>query len=267
MRREGPEGEPAARAGPVERAQLRHEARLQHVAGVARPGRAGEVAHRAARVEHGAREARAPSSTASRSSMPPTRSISRRTRRSTKRTARVTSALSARTASTPPSRRTTSTRCCSRAQQRRHRVEAGLPDRARAVRDDPERAGARLRRWRPRRWPRRRGRRPRRQATPPTATPAGRRRRASADAAGNRPHHAAGTVPAGLRSEAAAIRRRVHRPGMQRAEAAAARVRVRAGDKEADAAAGTAVMCIARLTCARGMMHPTHGHALQCPRR
>ena len=62
-----------------------------------------------------------------------------------------------------------------------------------------------------------------------------------ADAARDHAVHAAGTAPAGLRSETAAVRRRIHRLRLQRADAAAARLCVRAGDKEADAAAGIAV--------------------------
>ena len=47
--------------------------------------------------------------------------------------------------------------------------------------------------------------------------------------------------PVRLRREAGAVRRQLHRDGVQRAEAARARVRVRAGDEEASAAASRAV--------------------------
>ena len=63
----------------LDRLQVRHEARLQQVAGVARRGGAGEDADRAARVEHRAPEGAARSSTASRTSTSPTRWTSRRT--------------------------------------------------------------------------------------------------------------------------------------------------------------------------------------------
>src|SRR5260221_203548 len=52
---------------------------------------------------------------------------------------------------------------------------------------------------------------------------------------------ASGSVSARLRAETAALRRRFHRSGVQRAEAPATGLRVRAGDEEAHAAAGAAV--------------------------
>ena len=122
--------------------------------------------------------------------------------------------------------------------QRGHRVEARLPDRARAVRHDPERARAAAAargRARPRRCapaaacaPLRHGRTTPSRPRPRATTAAGR---------AGRP----GPAAARLRPEAAALRRRLHRSGVQRAEAAAARLRVRAGDEEAHAAAGTAL--------------------------
>ena len=96
-------------------------------------------------------------------------------------------------------------------------------------------------RWRSRRW--RRGRAGRRDRHHDAARGP---RRHAADRAGDRDDAAggarrSGAVSARLRSEAAALRRRLHRPGLQRAEAAAAGVLLRAGDEEADAAAGTAL--------------------------
>ncbi len=61
------------RRGLLDRAQVRHEARLQQVAGVARARRAGQDADRAARLEHRAQERRRDSSTDSRTSTSPTR--------------------------------------------------------------------------------------------------------------------------------------------------------------------------------------------------
>ena len=51
----------------------------------------------------------------------------------------------------------------------------------------------------------------------------------------------AGAISARLRAQAAALRGRVHRHRLQRADAAPARLRVRAGDEETDAAARPAV--------------------------
>ena len=48
-------------------------------------------------------------------------------------------------------------------------------------------------------------------------------------------------VPGGLRPEAGAVQRELHRNGVQRAEADRAGVRVRAGDEEADRAAAVSV--------------------------
>ncbi len=94
--------------------------------------------------------------------------------------------------------------------ERRHRVEAGLPDRARAVRHDSE-SRNHLRRRRPGRSRRRRPRR--RRSGSPTAPP-----------------------PLWVRSEATAVRGWVYRGRVQRAEVAAAGVCVRAGDEEENAA-------------------------------
>ena len=79
----------------LDRLQVRHEARLQRVAGVARPGGAGEDADRAARVEHRARRRRARSSTASRTSTSPTRWTSSAIARATRPIARRTSGSAA----------------------------------------------------------------------------------------------------------------------------------------------------------------------------
>ena len=86
--------------GLLGRPEVRDEARLQQLAEVARRRGAGEDADRAARVEHGAREGRARSSTGSRTSTSPTRWTSRRIARATRPIARRTSGWPARTAST-----------------------------------------------------------------------------------------------------------------------------------------------------------------------
>ena len=103
-------------------------------------------------------------------------------------------------------RPTTSTRCCSPGpSERRHRLEAGLSDRPRAVRDDsqhPRAAGRRRPAGAAMRRPRRTGAPRRRRRGPPSRRAHRRRpRRAAARA-----------VSARLRAEAAALRRRLHGP-------------------------------------------------------
>ena len=86
--------------GLLGRVQVRHEARLQQMAGVAGAVRAGEDARRAARLEHRAQATRARSSTASRTSTSPTRWISSAIARATRPTAQRTCGCRRRTAST-----------------------------------------------------------------------------------------------------------------------------------------------------------------------
>ena len=68
-------------------------------------------------------------------------------------------------------------------------------------------------------------------------------------------------VPAGLQREAGAVRRRLHRHGVQRAAADRARLRVRAGDPEASPSTVGAVSASRKTCTCRRIRHPARSYA------